>query len=436
MPHGKWPFVVLLLSAASLMPLARLSADETASLPISSELGELREMTAAVRGAGSDQTLRLQVEKPARYAWAVLPAPKQGWNLKNRERVEVEIANRGAAPAEVLFWIVGVRGWDAVCDAAKLAPGESRLFSCRLRAAFPDGTPKLDPGQIKQLQIMVAKASPGTTLEVRGLRATGKTGDWIRPTGRLEVPPVEDGPPLPGHRVRFRLPQDEDAGIYSLLYLPSDWKPGGTYPVIVEYPGNIYLVATCYSTGMPDQCVIGYGMTQGRGAIWVSLPFLDRKDGKIVENGWGNADDTADYAVRMVEAVCANFGGDHKNIVLTGFSRGAIACGYIGLRNDRIAPLWKGFHACQHYDGDGWNGATMPSALERAARFKGTAVFQTDNPAKTFQPLMDTMKAKATYAQSGLGAHACAMFLDDRPSTVQLRAWFRELVAEKPSAKP
>ena len=88
------------------------------------------------------------------------------------------------------------------------------------------------------------------------------------------------------------------------------------------------------------------------------MPFLDRDTGKIAENGWGNADDTADYVMRMVAEVCAKFGGDRENVVLTGFSRGAIACGYIGLRNDRIAALWKGFHACQHSDGAAWNGAT------------------------------------------------------------------------------
>ena len=100
----------------------------------------------------------------------------------------------------------------------------------------------------------------------------------------------------------------------------------------------------------------------------------------------------------------------------------------IGLRHDQIASLWKGFHACQHYDGDGWNGATLQGALERATRFKGKAVFQTDNPPEKFQPLMDVMQTHVTWAKSGLGAHSTAMFLDDRQSTQQLRAWFWRLV--------
>jgi len=134
----------------------------------------------------------------------------------------------------------------------------------------------------------------------------------------------------------------------------------------------------------------------------------------------------------MVADVCTKFGGDRENVVLAGFSRGAIACGYIGLRNDRIAALWKGFHACQHYDGDGWNGATLPGAIERARRFRGKAVFQTDNSEETFRPVMDVMNTHVTWVQSGLGFHSTAMFLDDRPSTQQLREWFRQLVGNPP----
>jgi hypothetical protein len=228
--------------------------------------------------------------------------------------------------------------------------------------------------------------------------------------------------------VRYRLAGDGESAIYSVLNLPEDWQPGMKYPVIVEYPGNIFFAPACYSTGLPEQCVIGYGMTKGKGAICLGMPFVDRAAGKIVENGWGNADETADHVMRTVAEVCARFGGDRGNIVLTGFSRGAIACGYIGLRDDRIAALWKGFHACQHYDGDGWNGATLAGAIERAARFQGKAVFQTDNPQKKFQSVMDVMKTKVTWAESGLGFHSTAMFLDDRPSTQQLREWFRQLV--------
>ena len=63
--------------------------------------------------------------------------------------------------------------------------------------------------------------------------------------------------------MRHQLPDDKGTGIHCLVYLPRDWKPGHRYPLIVEYPGNIFYTPGCYSTGLPDQCAIGYGMTQG-----------------------------------------------------------------------------------------------------------------------------------------------------------------------------
>ncbi|HRX81157.1 MAG TPA: hypothetical protein P5307_18940, partial [Pirellulaceae bacterium] len=418
--------LTLLIIVWQLALAHRTSASDSlwSHLQSTNDLGETRDMTAE----WADGTLRLTAQPPAasnnRYAWAVVPAPTTGWDLATRASVEAEIINRSDRPVDVIMWVVGDRGWDAVPDAATLGPNESRRFSCSLRHTYPDQTPKVDPTHIKQVQFMITgRVTQPVTLEVRELQSVGTALPWQRPPTRLDVPPVTDAPPRPGQRVRYRLADDEGTSIYSVLNLPEDWQAGKSYPVIVEYPGNIFFVPACYSTGLPEQCVIGYGMTKGTGAICVGLPFIDRAAGVIAEDGWGNADDTADYAVNMVEEVCSTFGGDRNNIVLTGFSRGALACGYIGLRNDRIATLWKGFHACQHYDGDGWRGATRDDAIQRAARFRGKAVFQTDNSQEQFQLVMDAMKTEVTWADSGLGAHATAMFLDDRPPTQQLREW-------------
>jgi hypothetical protein len=442
----------LVITTALLACLPALHASEpgttsslTEHLRDSSGLGESRDLLAE----WNDGVLKLSALEARRQAWAVIPAPPGGWNLVRRASVHAEIINTGDEPVGVMLWVVGDHGWSAVVDAATLAPREKRDFSCDLREAYPDGTPKLDPRDIKQVQVMLAapvvrqsksnktagsgeipnpRINQAASLEVRSITARGEAPPWNRPPGRIDVPAVEDCPPAPGKRVRYRLPGDEKTGIYSVLNLPVDWRPDAKYPVIVEYPGNVFFAPACYSTGLPDQCVIGYGMTKGRGAITLGMPFLDRAAGKVVENGWGNPDDTAEYVMRMVARVCDTYGGDRENIVLTGFSRGAIACGYIGLRDDRIAALWKGFHACQHYDGDGWNGATLAGAIERAARFRGEAVFQTDNPQDKFQPVMDVMNTEVTWAESGLGFHSTAMFLDDRPSTRQLREWFWQLV--------
>jgi hypothetical protein len=332
-----------------------------------------------------------------------------------------------------MLWVVGGPGWDAVPAEAVLAPGETRRLSCDLRETWPDGTPKIDPGRVEDLRIMTIGQLKGPApFTVGPVQATGQAAPWARPPGRLKVPPVEEGVPEPGRRVRFRLPGDAPDGLYSVLHLPEDWKPGSTFPVIAEWPGNLFFVPGCYSTGLPEQCVIGHGIAKGRGVICLGLPFVDRARPGPVEDGWGNPEETAAHAVRMVEEICTRFGGDRHNILATGFSRGALACGFIGLRDDRIAALWKGIHACQHSDGDGWRGATLDGALERAKRFRGGAVFQTDNSPKAFGPVMEAMGAPVTYASSGLGAHATAMFLDDRPSTVLLRSWFRKLVAPSP----
>lgn len=397
------------------------------------DLSGCRDLTPDWQQPGDSAVLTLKASKPAtRYAWAVVPPPPTGWALGQRAAVEVQATNRGSLPVDVLLWVVGSHGWDAIPATAKLQPGETRPLRCNLRETFPDGTPKLDPTRVQQLQVMLCRPREGAELELRSLSAAGSAPAWTRPPHRLEVPPVSDGPPSPGRRVRYQLPTDQGTGISCILYLPEDWKPDVRQPVIVEYPGNIFFTSGCYSTGLPDQCVIGYGMTKGRGAIWLSLPFIDRQSASIAENGWGNPDDTAEYAFRMVDEVCGKFGGDRRNVVLTGFSRGALACGFIGLRNERIAALWKGFHACQHYDGDGWNGAILEGALERARRFHGQAVFQTDNSEPFFRPVMTAMNTRVTFVQSGLGAHACAMFLDDRPSTLELRRWFADLVRNSP----
>lgn len=393
-------------------------------------LGELRGLKVDFIGPSNDRRLELSGTPLGRYAWVVIAKPGAGWNLSRSQAIEVDIENNGSHPVKLLFWIVGERGWDAVADTFELGPGLRHAFRCDLRSVFPDGTPKLDPNRIKQIQIMVVGAKQPIDLSVLNLRSVGDIEPFQKPLDRLNVPEVSEGMPEPGQPVRYRLEGEESSRIYSILHLPTDWKIGKRFPLVVEYPGNIYFTPDSYSTGRPDQCIIGYGMTRGAGAICLSLPFIDSATESIAEHGWGDPDATADYCLRAVEEVVRKFGADRNNIVLTGFSRGGLACGFIGLRNDRIAGLWKGFHACQHYDGDGWQGATMESALIRAERFRGRSLFMTDNSEQAFRPVVEKMNTEAVFVRSGLGAHACAMFLDDRPSTQQLRNWFADLVAK------
>lgn len=258
-----------------------------------SDLGDIRD----VRAEWTAGVLRVSTAAAERHAWVTIPAPSTGWDLARRETVNAEIVNSGTASVGVMLWVVGDHGWDAVLDVATLAPGETRGFACPLRATFPDGTPKLNPGDFKAVQVMLAEPRtrppdeerPGqpqaylhpqirqpVSILVRSLVARGSAPEWKRPPGRIDVPAVEDADPAPGIRVRYRLPDDEQLGIHAVLQLPHDWRPGRRFPVIVEFPGNLFFGPACYSTGRPEQCVIGYGMTKGLGAICLGVPFVDR----------------------------------------------------------------------------------------------------------------------------------------------------------------
>jgi len=427
--------VALLMMLAGLAAQACLANESLWShLEDAAGLRDVRAATVEVAGSATPRTFTLRATGGARYAWVSVPAPAGGWDLTTRRAVEATLTNVGEGPVEAMLWVVADAGWESIADVAVLQPRESRTFSCALRKTFADGTPKLDPTRVQGIQVMLNHPKAGQAVEVADLVAAGTEPPWVRPSEKIDVPVVEEGSPAAGRRVFFKVGGSRAAGLRpggeaepaAVLWLPRDWKPGSTYPVIVEYPGNIFFTADCYSTGRPEQCVIGYGMTRGTGAIWISLPFVDAA-GNVAEHGWGDPDATADFCMRAVEDVCERFGGDRTRLVLTGFSRGAIACGYIGLRNDTIAGLWRGLHCCQHYDGDGWNGSTPEGAMERARRFRGTSVFHTDNAAEKVQPFVDALGVPATIVSSGLNAHSCAMFLDDRESTRQLRDWFTAL---------
>lgn len=189
----------------------------------------------------------------------------------------------------------------------------------------------------------------------------------------LKLPSIQQGTPRPGRRVRVVAPEYRGTGVHHLLYLPTDWNPRSLYPVIVEYAGN-----GPYRNKLGDTCSgeisgskIGYGVSGGRGAIWVCLPFVSA-DGRHNERlWWGDLQRTVAYCKTVIPRVCARFGGDPKRIVLAGFSRGAIACNYVGLHDDEIAQLWCGFICHSHYDGVrrwGYADSDRNAARQRLAR--------------------------------------------------------------------
>ena len=191
----------------------------------------------------------------------------------------------------------------------------------------------------------------------------------------LMTPPMIDRDPAPGLRVRQVAAEYEGTGVYHALYLPMDWRQGKTYPVIVEYTGNHS--PKHGSTGEVKDANLGYGLTGGEGFIWVTMPYVQLGGLSNATRWWGDRQATIDYCKTNLPRILAEFGGDPDNLVIVGFSRGAIACSYIGLADDQIASLWKGVFAHDHFDGQqewGYPHDDRDCALARLSRLDGRPV--------------------------------------------------------------
>ena len=254
----------------------------------------------------------------------------------------------------------------------------------------------------------------------------------------LQVPAISDSAPAAGRRVSRTTKGWEGTAVHHALWLPVNWKPGGKFAVIVEYAGNGGFRNAFGDTcdGTVEGCHIGYGISGGADYIWVAMPYVKNVDGKK-ENAaqwWGDADETAAYCVATVREICGDFGGDEKAVVLCGFSRGSIACNYIGLRNDTIAPLWRAFICHSHYDGARtkwpYADADRASALARLQRLKGRPQFisQEGSVDETRQYLEDTgERAPFTFADFPFRNHTDLWALRDCEHRRKVRAWLRAL---------
>ena len=171
----------------------------------------------------------------------------------------------------------------------------------------------------------------------------------------LEVPMAKAAAPAAGVRCVQTTIGWEGTQVHHTLYLPADWLPGKTYPVLVDYPSNGGYGNDFgdISDGTVEGCCLGYGISGGRDFIWICMPFVEMTDGtkRNATLWWGDVEETKRYCIATVHDVCARFGGNEDTIVLCGFSRGSIACNYIGLNDDEIAKLWRAFICHSHYDG-------------------------------------------------------------------------------------
>lgn len=157
----------------------------------------------------------------------------------------------------------------------------------------------------------------------------------------LIIPPVSDDAPAAAKRVRQG---------FNVLYLPSNWQKSAKWPVIVELAGNggyaNQMGDVC--TGLPEGSKLGFGLSGGRDFIWLCVPYLNAKGDQIAIKWWGDPpgydpQPTLKNLRGAVRGVCRDFNGDPARVVLAGFSRGAIACNFLGLHDDETARLWCAF---------------------------------------------------------------------------------------------
>ncbi len=272
----------------------------------------------------------------------------------------------------------------------------------------------------------------------------------------LTIPKLVDGAPTPGARVKQTHPDDSGSSVYHVLYLPQEWKSGNEYPLIVEYAGNGPYRNTYgdVSTGRVEGSKLGYGLAAGKECLWLCLPYLNEAGDANVQQWWGDPphydpSTTVAYAKKVIPWICAHYGGDPDRVLLCGFSRGAIACNYIGLHDDDIAKLWCGFIAYSHYDGvrENWSFAhdDRASAKRRLERLGHRPQFilheqstnTSTNLAATRRYLQSTGcdLSRVTFLETGFRNHNDAWILRPSPTRKALRQWFAGVVRLTNSAK-
>ena len=178
--------------------------------------------------------------------------------------------------------------------------------------------------------------------------------------------------PSAGERVKVNL-AGWNAAIYHSLYLPQNYSTDRTWPIIIDLPGN----ANHFENGLPDgDCYLGWGLSKGVNFIWALCPFINTAETAMAPTWWGDGSSpttqgiasTVHYITDLIANIVANYHGDINKVVLMGWSRGAIACGYIGCSSDVMASKFISWMPHSHHDGGTY---TPAGAATRLARMLG-----------------------------------------------------------------
>ena len=76
--------------------------------------------------------------------------------------------------------------------------------------------------------------------------------------------------------------------------------------MLVEYTGNKF--PACGSTGEVKGANLGYGLSGGKGFIWVSMPYIQKGKKENAVTWWGDRQATIDYCKINLPRICKEFG--------------------------------------------------------------------------------------------------------------------------------
>lgn len=362
---------------------------------------------------------------------------------------------------------------------------------------FHLGEVALPPASDQLLRVQCQKLARGAVMDIRQIRlvpqlqrASSTEDDRHvkridETSADLQPPPITDGSPAPGRRVILRLPDQESRSpVYSTLYLPTNWDPNQSFPVIVEWGGNgpfqdplgdtkilsekgsdpLQLAGEGQtplrrgsSSGRVEDGTLGYGLAGNDGFLWVCLPYLNDAGTHPVTQWWGSEPQytphaTLNYAIRVVQHVCQQYRGDAAKVVLVGFSRGSIACNYLGLHDDKIAALWRASIGFSHYDGlRDWpfSFSDRESAWQRLHRLQGRpqlilAQSLAASPSPANPPTIEEIKTHLekgniqgdfTFLETGFVNHDDDWVLRPSPARHQARVWLYEKLQLPPRSE-